>query len=338
LLIKKIKIFENIKLQKASISINFDSLRTIISKNFLNEKNLINLNYDPCFFQVKERFLEFSDKFNFKYSVFVVGKDLENPNLAKEIKCLYEDGHEIGNHTYSHFTNFGGLSREKIREEIVHAHDLISILLKGSPPCGFVAPSWYLTSEVIDVLKEKNYLYDCSTFPSFIMPLLQLQLKLWSYSTEAAHDFNVIRKDIRGNLFGSTIPYMASNSHPWAGSNNPDGVISLPLPTLTPRIAFWHSWAFKLSNKTYEKWLRSALKKNPFFYLVLHPADLIDPEKDLKQFPSSLMSFERMAIPLKYKMEKMQIALEVISEKRDIVHMKQLAYLAKADLFQSKIK
>ena len=40
------------------------------------------------------------------------------PIIAKYIKKWFEDGHEIGNHSWSHPVNFGELSQSEIKEEI----------------------------------------------------------------------------------------------------------------------------------------------------------------------------------------------------------------------------
>lgn len=54
-------------------------------------------------------------KHNVRATFFTVGENAEkNPALLKEI---YEAGHEIGNHTYSH-PNLRSLSLEKIKEEL----------------------------------------------------------------------------------------------------------------------------------------------------------------------------------------------------------------------------
>ena len=57
-----------------AIDINFDSLNENLGfpKGFK----------DPSFFKVFDRFLELSNKYNFKYSLYFIGKDLENPEIA----------------------------------------------------------------------------------------------------------------------------------------------------------------------------------------------------------------------------------------------------------------
>ena len=87
----------------------------------------------------------------------------------------------------------------------------------------------------------------------------------------------------------------------------------------------WHSWAFKKGRRAYECMLRSAVKNNPAFYLLMHPADLFDPETDIRGFLELLLGFERMSVPLKDKMERMELVFDVICSECDVVTMKELA-------------
>ena len=76
-----------------AININFDSL---------NENLGFPKSYrDPSFFEVFDRFLEFSNEFNFKYSIYIIGKDLENPEINSRVKAWSQAGHEIGNPKFS---------------------------------------------------------------------------------------------------------------------------------------------------------------------------------------------------------------------------------------------
>ena len=80
--------------EKACININFDSLGWFFSaspKNFL----------DFTFFHIADRFFELSNKYGFNYTIFVIGRDLENSAIAERVKEWSRQGHEIGNHTYS---------------------------------------------------------------------------------------------------------------------------------------------------------------------------------------------------------------------------------------------
>lgn len=68
------------------------------------------------------KILEILRKYNVKTTFFLVGFWIENnPDMAKRI---VEEGHEIGNHSSTH-PKMGGLSEEKIYEELKRTHDII---------------------------------------------------------------------------------------------------------------------------------------------------------------------------------------------------------------------
>lgn len=143
-----------------AIDINFDSLNENLGfpKGFR----------DPSFFEVFDNFLLFSNKYNFKYSIYIIGKDLENPEISARVKDWHQAGHEIGNHSYTHHLNLGGLKKEQLRNEILRCHEAI-LNCTGEEPKGMICPAWATSAKVVDILIENHYLYDSSVFPSFII-------------------------------------------------------------------------------------------------------------------------------------------------------------------------
>ena len=315
-------------MKKAALNINFDSLRTIIYQKSYGDDQYLEKVDDPCFFAILDRFVKLAEKYGVPLSFYMIGKDLENTKVADRVLHLSQSGHEIGNHSYSHISNLGDLPYSKIEQEIYKAHLIITDVLNGRTPDGFIAPAWSTSRNLIKALIKFGYAYDTSLFPSFIMPLIQLRLKLAS-DKGYKKSISVFRKDLWGNLLGSRKPFLASPRNPWnivpfSRGNNRD-IMCLPLPTIWPRIPVWHSWAFKKGRRAYECMLRSAVKNNPAFYLLMHPADLFDPETDIRGFLELLLGFERMSVPLKDKMERMELVFDVICSECDVVTMKELA-------------
>ncbi|WP_026689853.1 polysaccharide deacetylase family protein [Alteribacter aurantiacus] len=72
-----------------------------------------------------------------------------NPKLAK---MIVEEGHEIGNHAYSH-PDMKQLSNDRIREELVKTNDIISATL-GLNPHWFAPPSGSFRQDVVDIASE----------------------------------------------------------------------------------------------------------------------------------------------------------------------------------------
>jgi len=117
-------------------------------------------NYAPCFLphadkgekviyltfddgphpEVTQNILELLDKYNIKATFFLIGKNIEaHPGVVQQ---LVENGHIIGNHTYSH-TAFDKLSRYEKNNEIEKCSSLISEYQHSEiklfrPPCGLL--------------------------------------------------------------------------------------------------------------------------------------------------------------------------------------------------------
>jgi peptidoglycan/xylan/chitin deacetylase (PgdA/CDA1 family) len=72
-----------------------------------------------------QQVLELLKKHNAKATFFLIGKQVEeNPNL---VASIINDGHTIGNHTYSHSTNFGFYSTKKVEQELIKTNDLLKL-------------------------------------------------------------------------------------------------------------------------------------------------------------------------------------------------------------------
>ncbi|NHN32236.1 polysaccharide deacetylase family protein [Paenibacillus agricola] len=84
---------------------------------------------------------------------FLVGKQLEQyPDIAKQI---ITEGHEIGNHTYSH-PNLRKLDYQQIYEEL-YIMDLMIRTVTGQSPTLFRPPYLYYNDNVLKAAKKLGY-------------------------------------------------------------------------------------------------------------------------------------------------------------------------------------
>jgi polysaccharide deacetylase family protein (PEP-CTERM system associated) len=115
--------------------------------------------------------LDLLDRYQIKASFFVVGEVAEqNPHL---IQSIYEAGHEIGCHTFSH-TLVWNLDESLFREELEHFHSVMEKILGKIKIQGFRAPCFSIDNRnrwVFKVLLDFGYQYDSSIFPLKINPL-----------------------------------------------------------------------------------------------------------------------------------------------------------------------
>ncbi|MBU9714504.1 polysaccharide deacetylase family protein [Evansella tamaricis] len=87
---------------------------------------------------------------NVKSTFFLDGSWVKNnPNLAK---MIVEEGHEIGNHAYSH-PDMKSLSRDRIVEELEKTNHIIEATLDHTPEW-FAPPSGSFRQEVVDTARE----------------------------------------------------------------------------------------------------------------------------------------------------------------------------------------
>lgn len=298
-----------------SININYDSLAEALGfpRGFV----------DPSFGRILDRFLEFSNRFQYRYTVFVIGKDLEDPFNRAAVRELHLAGHEIGNHTYSHPMNLGALPTPQIRAEIVQAHELIR-KCTGVEPKGFIAPAWSNSQAVTDILIELEYLYDTSVFPSlFLYPMVAKVCVNHLFKDRQKAWHAISRKDYSYPLTKPREPYFARASRGRAARMNHQ-ILVLPLATRS-RFAppLWHTLGFVLGWDYAKNYLKAVLEETSYFYYLMHPADLAGPDDIDARYVHSL---ERMKVPLQDKLRAVEGMLDIIAaSKRRICTLRELA-------------
>jgi polysaccharide deacetylase family sporulation protein PdaB len=97
--------------------------------------------------------LEIFRKYNVNITFFFGGNWLEeNPHLVKEIAA---NGHEIGNHSYTH-PHMAKLSQEEIKQELNRTEELIKELT-GRRPKLFRPPFGEYNNRLIKTSQQENY-------------------------------------------------------------------------------------------------------------------------------------------------------------------------------------
>jgi peptidoglycan/xylan/chitin deacetylase (PgdA/CDA1 family) len=128
-------------------------------------------------------------------TVFVVGQDAALAKNAQALRAIADAGHEIANHSFSHEPWFHTYSPSEIDGEITDAESAI-LRATGQKPCGFRGPGFSLTKDTLRVLAARGYLYDASTFPTFVGPLARAYYFLHG-------DLSDRERERRKLLFGS---------------------------------------------------------------------------------------------------------------------------------------
>ncbi len=104
------------------------------------------------------RILELLKKYDVSTSWYVPGHTLETyPDQCKQV---FDAGHEIGHHGWTHRPP-AGLSRAEEEAELVRANDNIK-QLTGRSARGYRSPSWDLSQHSVELLLKHGFVYDSS--------------------------------------------------------------------------------------------------------------------------------------------------------------------------------
>ena len=108
--------------------------------------------------------LDLLDKHRTKATFAVLGVVAERyPNL---VKSIFDRGHEIASHSYSHRTLYE-LTKDEFEQELLKSVGLL-LSITGEKPVGFRAPSFSLnnsTKWALGILEKHGFRYDASIFP-----------------------------------------------------------------------------------------------------------------------------------------------------------------------------
>jgi peptidoglycan/xylan/chitin deacetylase (PgdA/CDA1 family) len=95
---------------------------------------------------------------------FVVGRDMQDEQSATLVARLHAQGHEIANHSASHYYDLIRRERAVLRDEVAAGAEAIE-KVTGVRPIGFRAPGYSVSDTLFEVLGELSVRYDSSVFP-----------------------------------------------------------------------------------------------------------------------------------------------------------------------------
>ncbi|MBI4203515.1 MAG: polysaccharide deacetylase [Betaproteobacteria bacterium] len=104
------------------------------------------------------RILSLLRRYGVSASWYIPGHTLET--YPEECGKVFDDGHEIGHHGWTHRPP-AGLSREQEEEELVRANESIR-KLTGRYARGYRSPSWDLSPHSVELLLKHDFSYDSS--------------------------------------------------------------------------------------------------------------------------------------------------------------------------------
>lgn len=242
-------------------------------------------------------------------TLFVVGKDLEEPSNREAVASLAEAGHEIGNHSYWHYPWLDQLEPHVLHQEIVDT-ELAIEGLTGTKPRGFRAPGFSGSADVHDILAERGYLYDASTFPTLIGPLAAWYARVKSFGRR---DDNAQRFATLKQGFANLRPHVITTPH--------GALVEVPVTTMpvfrVPIHVTYLMYLHQFSTHVAYAYLRTALRlcrlRGIAPSMLLHPLDFLGGEEEpiLAFFPGMKVSWRDKLALLRVLLERMTRAFEI---------------------------
>lgn len=199
--------------------------------------------WESCELRVEkntELLLELLEKFNHKATFFILGWVAERkPDLVRKIAA---QGHEIASHGYRHEIVYG-LTEDSFRKDLLLSKKILENIA-GKEVIGYRAPNFSITKDslwAIDILKELNFKYDSSIFPTSFHN---------RYGFDGIKDSNFFKFQNGIQEFPLTIYKLGKLNFPLAGGGYfrliPYGVVKKMLKGINRRskefIFYLHPW------------------------------------------------------------------------------------------------
>jgi len=260
--------------------------------------------------------LDALDRRDVSVTFFLVGADCERDENRAVLATLVPCGHEVGNHSYEHEPWLHLYTPEQLEREIESAEAAI-LEATGQRPVGFRGPGFSWSPQLLRVLHRRGYLYDASTFPTFLGPLARAY---YFWTAKLTPEERTKRSALFGDWkegFRPITPYRWSLGEETTLLEIP--VTTMPV-TRTPFHLSYLLYLARVSEAAMRAYLRTALLLcrtygvEPSF--LLHPLDLLggDEVPELAFFPG-------MDLPGARKRELFDGALVLLAEYFDLVPM-----------------
>lgn len=266
------------------------------------------------------RVLDFLEDLNLKITFMVVGQDADREQNHELLRSLVAAGHEIGNHSYNHESWMHLYQPDQIEEDLIKAEMAIERATRQRP-VGFRGPGFSISYQIMKTLAQRGYLYDASTFPTYLGPLARAYYFMTTRLTPE-------EKAMRRELFGTFKDGLRTNA-PYRWRYEGFDLIEIPVTTFpvakVPIHISYVLYLSKFSRTLALTYFRSAMKACKLSGLepsiLLHPLDFLgvdDNQPELAFFPA-------MSVKADKKIEVVRAALKIMAEEFELVTMKQHA-------------
>ena len=283
--------------------------------------------------------LDILDKLDIKITFFIVGQDAAIEKNHKILRSIVERGHEVANHSFHHESWLKTYSKEKITNEIAIAEEAI-LKATGKRTNMFRGPGFSWSNDLLEVLEERNYIFDASILPTYISPLMR-QYYFWKSKLSREEKKN--RKELFGSFKEGFYPLKPFR---WE-LDSKRKLLEIPVSTMPVfKIPFHQSYLIYIGNVStalMKGYLRFSIfmckltRTSPSY--LLHPLDVIgsDPAPELAFFPGmnvqsakKIKIFEDAMKMLKNNFELLPMGefAKRFSEERKVIRLNKKTQLA----------
>jgi peptidoglycan/xylan/chitin deacetylase (PgdA/CDA1 family) len=266
------------------------------------------------------RFLEVLDRHRVHATFFMIGRDGLVPEHREVAREVVRRGHEVGNHSHTHPYNFASLTREQKLAEITNAEEAIADAT-GERPRGFRTPSCDVDDETVELLAERGYVYDASTFPSPLMLLFMLYGKLF-----VKHESYQLGP--MATMLAPRDPYHPSRERfyrPWRPGQLPGPpIVEMPLSVVPIlRIPFYATLLRLLGPGLFRRCVRLYGRRRPMLQMAFHLMDLVDLSGT--SLGQAVSQSPGLAVPFERRERFVDAAIEALSRTGESATLREIA-------------
>lgn len=248
-----------------------------------------------------------------RITFFVVGQDAALEKNAKAVRALADDGHEIGNHSFRHQPWLHRYTPAEIDSELARTEEAI-FAVTGQRTVGFRGPGYSLSEDVLRVLVDRGYRYDCSTLPTVVGPLAR---KYYFRSAKLTPE----QREERRYLFGGAKEGLRPLK-PYEWQVGGDRLLEIPVTTLPlARVPIHVSYVLYLAGvapgagrQYFANALRLCRLRGVEPSILLHPLDFLgaDDVDELGFFPGMDMTGVRKRAVVAACVDELRRQFEVV--------------------------
>ncbi len=244
---------------------------------------------------------------NIKATFFLIAENAAKyPDIVAQI---IRDGHEVASHSLTHTIPFNISDREVYKKELVQSKEVLE-KLTGSAVVGFRAPSWDMDRKLYDLLREANYQYDASIYPSPLLYLLRYRLS-------------------KGPQFApiSFWKLLTQNPNPHQIDTKAGKLVEIPLATSAIfRIPYYHTFSYLLPPTLFHLLGELTSLSRSVISYAFHAVDFLDLVGD--KLDPRLAQHPGMKLDLQQKILGIERILSKLTTKRSPHTLKEVAQWA----------